>query len=83
MDILERFYEAINKDNEPLKGIHVSALSYNCLRRAYFTQMHGDGFFDMKTLVTFWIGRQLHMTPILKEHEVPLKWYRIIGTCDD
>ena len=83
MEILERFYEAINRDNEPHEGIHVSSLCYDCLRRAYFTQLHGDGFFDMKTLVTFWIGRQIHETPILKEHEVPLEWNGIIGTCDD
>lgn len=88
MNISERVLKAINKEERQLHGVHASALSYDCLRRAYYSQTMKEGYHDLKTLITFWIGRQLHKTPILKHHEMTLKWVtkdgmKIVGTPDD
>lgn len=81
--ITEKLMKAINKGNHTLKGIHVSALSYDCIRKAYYTQKYGESFFDMNTMLTFWIGRQIHETQILKEHEVELSVNGIVGSADE
>lgn len=81
--IAEKFMESIMKENRTLKGIHVSSLSYDCLRKAYYLQVFNNGFNDMKTLMTFWIGNQIHKSPILKEHEVALDYQGIIGSADE
>lgn len=83
MNVLEKFFLAINKKREETKGIHVTSLVYDCLRRSYYTIKYGEGFFDLKTLITFWIGRQLHKTRILASHELNLEWSGIVGTVDD
>ena len=80
--ILEKFYEAIQDEQEPRTGIHVSSLCYSCLRRGYYSLVHGD-YFDRKNLLTFWIGRMLHKTKVLAEQEIKLEWERIKGSCDD
>lgn len=82
-NILERFYKAIAKEQTHHKGIHVSSLSYDCIRRAYYSQIYGEGLFSSKTLLTFWIGRELHKTQLLEHHELSVDWDGIIGTCDD
>lgn len=81
--ITEKLMKAIGKGNHTLKGIHVSALSYDCIRKAYYTQKFGESFYDMNTMLTFWIGRQIHETQILKEHEVELNVNGIVGSADE
>lgn len=83
MNIKERILESINKQNKRREGIHVTSLVYGCLRRSYYEQTVGDGLFNLKTLLTFWIGRAIHMTPLLKEHELQLEFEGIVGTVDD
>lgn len=83
MDLIEKMYEAINKQDERKQGIHVTSLVYDCLRRSYYSEKFGEGFFDIKTLITFWIGRVLHHTQVLKEHELQLEWLGILGTVDE
>lgn len=82
-NIIELFYKAVTKEQSHHSGIHVSSLSYECLRRAYYSQIYGEGLFSAKTLMTFWIGRELHKTQILAHHELSVDWNGIIGTCDE
>jgi CRISPR/Cas system-associated exonuclease Cas4 (RecB family) len=84
-DILEKFYEAMkrdSKDNDD-EEIHVSSLCYDCMRKVYYQMTRKEQYFDLKTMITFWMGRAIHNTPILKESEIPLKWKGIVGTCDE
>ena len=84
-DVLEKFYEAMKKDSKDNDAgeIHVSNLCYDCMRRVYYQMTRQDQYFDLKTMITFWMGRAVHSTPILKESEIPLSWKGIVGTCDE
>jgi len=82
MNIQEKIFEAI-VDGPRREGIHVTELVYDCLRKGYYAHHYGEGFFDIKTLTTFWIGKALHKTKILKHNEMTLKWNGIVGTVDD
>lgn len=74
VDINERIMKAITQPKREFKGkFHVSSLVYDCLRRSYYEIVNGDGFYDIQTLVTFWIGRSVHQTQFLKEHELMIK----------
>ncbi len=80
---VERFYEVISSSYRS-PGIHVSTILYDCLRRGYYEQIfHPHQFNTRQQSVKFWIGRQLHETPVLAEHEVPLEWEGIHGTADE
>ena len=83
MNIEEKVIEAMNA-KEPFegKGIGVTNLVYDCLRRAYYTRTLGE-FYDLHTLILFWTGRKLHETQILKEHELVLEWEGIVGIVDE
>lgn len=84
MDIKEEMLKAIaREETEMPEGIHVTSLVYDCMRRGYYDNTHEESFFDLKTLLTFWIGRAVHKTPILSNHEMTLKWGGIVGTLDE
>jgi len=80
--ILEKIAKSMNKNSGKRNGIHVSSISYDCMRKAYYSIKYGNRF-NLNTLMTFWIGQQVHKTPILAENEIPLEWERIRGSCDD
>jgi CRISPR/Cas system-associated exonuclease Cas4 (RecB family) len=84
-DILEKFYEAMRRDSKDNDAgeIHVSSLCYDCMRKVYYQMIRKDQYFDLKTMITFWMGRAVHNTPILKESEIPLSWKGIVGTADE
>lgn len=80
--IRERFLEAITRDDKPRKtGLHVTDLTRDCLRQSWYEKRLGV-FNTPSTLLSFWKGRKLHETPILKEHELELEWNGILGTID-
>jgi len=84
MNIKEELFKAImREEDDRSRGIHVTSLVYDCLRRGYYENKFEEGFFDMKTLITFWIGKAVHKTPILKNHELKLEWNGITGTVDE
>lgn len=84
MDIKEELFKAIVREQEKMpEGIHVTSLVYDCLRRGYYENKFEEGFFDIKTLITFWIGRAVHKTPIFSNHEMTLRWEGIVGTLDE
>lgn len=81
--IIEKLLMSISRDTISRIGeVHVSSLCYVCMRQSFYSMKHGS-FFNLKTLLTFWIGRKLHETPILSENEISLNWHGIIGACDD
>jgi CRISPR/Cas system-associated exonuclease Cas4 (RecB family) len=78
----ERFLEAITRDDKPRKtGLHVTDLTRDCLRQTWY-EKHLGAFNNPSTMLSFWKGRKLHETPILKEHELELEWNGILGTID-
>jgi CRISPR/Cas system-associated exonuclease Cas4 (RecB family) len=83
-DITARFYHAVYKSvmEDRSKEIHVSDILYECLRRAWYSK-HLPPRFTRDTAMIFWIGDQLHLTPISKTHELSLSWYGIHGTIDE
>jgi len=66
-----------------LPGIHVTTLAGECLRRGYYTWLYGDGFYNMDSLLRFWIGKGIHSLPFLKESEVPVSWEGVSGNIDE
>lgn len=84
MNIEEKFFKAIaGKVREPDNFFHVSDLSLDCLRNVYYKRIFGREFVTASSLMSFWIGKQLHETKILKSHELLLTWGEISGTIDD
>jgi len=68
--IIEKFLEAIARDEKPRKpGLHVSDLSRDCLRASWYRLRLGD-FQTPHTIMNFWRGRKLHETRILQHHEL-------------
>jgi CRISPR/Cas system-associated exonuclease Cas4 (RecB family) len=83
MNVKERFLLALNKnEGTRRKGIHVSSISYDCMRKAYYGITKGESY-NLNTLLTFWIGKQIHKTPILAESEIEGEWQGIIGSADE
>lgn len=64
------------------KGIHVTHIVYDCLRRAYYSLTRGEAF-DLDSGLRMWIGKKLHETKLLKEHELNLEWNGITGSIDE
>jgi len=80
--IYEYLYRAVARQ-ESRPGIHVTDLVYDCLRRGYYRIKYGHGFYDLKTLLRFFIGRAVHSFPILGKHEVPVELDGVHGSVDD
>jgi len=81
--VVERFIESISRSFRSRDDkFHVSMLCYPCMRHAYFDITKGSHF-DLTTTLKFWIGRQLHATPILSGNEIACEWEKIIGSCDE
>jgi hypothetical protein len=84
MNIEEKFFKAIaGKVREPDDKFHASDLSFGCLRNSYYKRIFGNEFVTASSLMSFWIGKQLHATQILKSHELFLTWGGLSGTIDD
>lgn len=82
---LDIYSRILKKITEPKlrEGIHVSSLVYDCLRRGWYHHHYGHGFYDLKTLIRFWIGKAVHEYPLLNRHHLELSWNNIYGEVDD
>ncbi|MHA1286218.1 MAG: CRISPR-associated protein Cas4 [Candidatus Thorarchaeota archaeon] len=79
----ERFYCAVFKDlKSERKGIHISHLIYDCLRRAYY-DLTTDVPFDLDGGMRMWIGKQIHKLSISDNSELTLEWEGITGSVDE
>jgi hypothetical protein len=81
MDVLARFYEKLVGYRAP--GVHVTALTYECVRRGYYGITIGGQAYDIQTLIRFWIGNAIHRAPLLQHHEMPVEYEGIVGTVDE
>lgn len=80
---MERIYEKIARNDTGRKaGVHVSNLCYECMRKVFYNMSYGD-YFTIKTLLTFWFGKSIHLTQILKEHEIAAEYNGIVGSVDE
>lgn len=85
INIYERFYSVISSEGGFRDDgcIHVSELASQCIRHAYYNRMLPIHSHNIKTMLSFWIGRKLHETPIFKNHEQLIEWEGIVGSPDD
>jgi len=85
IDLEEKFLSAITRQPKRRSGIHVTALREECMKMSYLYHVKESPDFkpNKKNLLTFWIGRELHKTPILAQNELILDWNGILGSCDD
>jgi len=82
-DVLIKIAKSMNRQSSRRGGIHVSHLYGDCLRKSYYGLMHPEQFHSLRTLMTFWVGRQLHDTKVFKQSEIPLEYDGVVGTCDE
>jgi len=89
--IRERFYKAIIDELEKDRAKHkpdenkvsVTELVLNCPRAVLFNRTIGDFYTKFESLIRFYIGRKIHETPILSNHELELSWNGITGIIDE
>jgi len=76
IDLEEKFLSAITRQPKRRSGIHVTALREECMKMSYLYHVKESPDFkpNKKNLLTFWIGRELHKTPILAQNELILDW---------
>jgi CRISPR/Cas system-associated exonuclease Cas4 (RecB family) len=86
VDVKEKFFSAVMKeleDGSRKNNIHVTELVYDCLRRGYYTHLHGE-MYDLEGAMRMWIGKKLHETSVLGGlNEVELQWQNIWGRVDE
>jgi CRISPR-associated protein Cas4 len=97
MDITNRFWRSVIRKLEDgsgdRRGIHVTDLVYDCLRRAYYDKKLGDlvsAISDSEGLMVVWIGQMLHEMPLDPdncEHErevvIEFEGVRVEGRVDE
>jgi len=77
--VQEMFHESSVRKDE----IHVSDLVYDCLRRTYLRKKIPIPLMDYQSILRVWIGRQVHLFPILEYHELALEWKGIKCRIDE
>ena len=97
LEIANRFWRAVIRKVEEgsgdRRGIHVTDLVYDCLRRAYYDKRLGElisAVSDSEGLMVVWIGQMLHEMPIdparcehEKQIEVELDGVKVEGRIDE
>ena len=81
MNFSTRFFQAIG-DDKRTPGIHVSHLTQDCVRKSFYDIKFPPSI-DRSLLIKFWWGKMAHIQPILKHHELTVKWNDIEGTVDE
>lgn len=83
-EVLEAFYTAIFKEcKEKHHPISVTALVYDCLRRAFYNVVVPEEIIDPSGKIRIWIGKKLHETPIYQKNEVELSYKGVHGRVDE
>ena len=83
-EVLEAFYTAVFREcMEEHHPISVTALVYDCLRRAYYNAVVPEEIIDPAGKIRVWVGKKLHETPIFPVHELELEWHGIHGRIDE
>jgi len=86
MDIKEYIYERLLSNDYERKvsddETFVTELVYDCLRRAYYSRKIAPTF-DLKTVVTFFIGNAIHTYKLAGKNEMSISWNNIRGRVDD
>jgi len=92
--LLEKFYLSITKESgeeertrrkhQKEKKPSVTALIYECMRRAYYQLTIPERSISPQGAVRAWVGRECHKTDILGgEMELSLEWEGITGRIDE
>lgn len=67
------------------KGIKVTSLVPDCLRRGYYSEMLGE-LYEMDGAIRMAVGRKCHEIPMANDpkfHEMELTWEGIVGHIDE
>jgi len=84
LEVLEAFYTAVFKEClEKHHPISVTALVYDCLRRAYYNAVVPEEIIDPAGKIRVWVGKKLHETQVFPVHELELEWRGIHGRIDE
>jgi len=82
--VLEAFYTAVFREClEEHHPVSVTALVYDCLRRAYYNAVVPEEIIDPAGKIRVWVGKKLHETRIFPVHELELEWRGIHGRIDE
>lgn len=86
-DIMEQFYIAMVNalEDEYFKtGIHITDITRDCLRPAYYRTIYGGiQFYGLWTTYLLWKGKMLHLTNVLPQGEIKVEWSGVKGRIDD
>lgn len=77
--------ELESQEPESLDGIFVTDLVYDCLRYVWFRKkLFGLGkALSENEILTLWVGKKLHETPLSSNHEVSLEAFGVRGRIDE
>ena len=82
--VLEAFYTAVFREClEEHHPISVTALVYDCLRRAYYNAVVPEEIIDPAGKIRVLVGKKLHETQVFPVHELELEWRGIHGRIDE
>ena len=82
-EIKARIFNAMLEEKER-KGLvfYVTEICYDCLRYAYYSVKEGRKY-GMKDLITTFIGKAIHLIPILEKNELEVSYKCVRGRVDD
>jgi len=84
LEVLEAFYTAVFREClEEHHPISVTALVYDCLRRAYYNAVVPEEIIDPAGKIRVWIGKKLHETSIYPKSEIELSYKGVHGRVDE
>jgi len=84
LEVLEAFYKAVFREcMEEHHPISVTALVYDCLRRAYYNAVVPEEIIDPAGKIRVWIGKKLHETSIYPKSEIELSYRGVHGRVDE
>ena len=82
-EIKARIFNAMIDEKERSEIVfYVTEICYDCLRYAYYSATEGRSY-GMKDLITTFVGKAVHLVPILQKNELEVSYRYIRGRVDD
>jgi len=82
MNAEEKLFEAVIQGEElRTPGVHVTSLTFPCLRKGWFKRFLGE-YTESGSMMTLYHGRAIHTIKILPRNEFELSWEGIVGRID-
>ena len=82
-EIKARIFNAMLDEKDRDKTVfYVTEICYDCLRYAYYNITEGRRY-GMKDLITTFVGKAVHLIPILEKNELEVSYKCVRGRVDD